>query len=50
MDIVAAIEAGDAKSAEVLVRTHIRNVPWQQLLQGSEIVVGKAARHPRKVA
>ena len=50
MDIIGAIEAGDAKSAEVLVRTHIRNVPWQQLLQGSEIVVGKAARHPRKVA
>ena len=36
MDIIGAIEAGDAKSAEVLVRTHIRNVPWQQLLQGSE--------------
>ena len=50
VDIIAAIAAGDAKSAETLVRRHIRNVPWQQLLQGSDIVTDKPTRQPRKVA
>jgi DNA-binding GntR family transcriptional regulator len=50
VDIIAAIEAGDAKGAETLVRMHIRNVPWQQLLQGSDFLSDRPARNPRKVA
>lgn len=50
MEIIVAIAAGDAKSAETLVRMHIRNVPWQKLLRGSDIVAGDSIRRPGKVA
>jgi DNA-binding GntR family transcriptional regulator len=66
LDIIQAIEAGDADEAEALVRMHIRNVPWQEMLQGSNIVsnivsdvarndvvgniAGKLVRHSRRVA
>lgn len=66
LDIIQAIKAGDGDEAEALVRMHIRNVPWQEVLQGSNIVsnivsdvvrndvvgniAGKLVRHSRKVA
>jgi DNA-binding GntR family transcriptional regulator len=66
LDIIQAIKAGDADETEALVRMHIRNVPWQELLQGSNIVsnivsdvarndvvgniAGKLVRHSRRVA
>lgn len=59
LDIIQAINAGDARKAESLVRTHIRNVPWQELLQTSDVagkslrdsdIVNKPTRHSRKVA
>jgi DNA-binding GntR family transcriptional regulator len=50
LDIIAAISAGDARNSEALVRRHIRNAPWQQVLEGSGMVAEKASRPSRKVA
>jgi DNA-binding GntR family transcriptional regulator len=49
LDIIQAIKAGDAIEAEALVRSHIRNVPWQEVLQGSDIA-GKPMRRSRSAA
>jgi DNA-binding GntR family transcriptional regulator len=48
--IIEAIEAGDAGRAEALVQAHIRNVPWEEVLQGSDIATAKPIRHAREVA
>lgn len=37
MAIIRAIEARDAQKAEVLVRRHVRNVPWQTVLNESTV-------------
>ena len=37
LDIIQALQAGDARKAESLVRMHIRNVPWQEILRTSNV-------------
>lgn len=50
VDIIAAITAGDAESAETLVRRHIRNAPWEQIIEGGGIVAESPSRQSDKVA
>jgi GntR family transcriptional regulator of vanillate catabolism len=50
LDIIRAIETGDAHRAEALVHDHIRNVPWQEVLQGSDIAAERPSRPSRQVA
>lgn len=50
VDIIAAIAAGDAESAEALVRRHIRNAPWQQIIEDGGVVAETASHQSHKVA
>lgn len=50
VDIIAAIATGDAEQAEALVRLHIRNAPWQQIIEVGGIMAEPSSRQSRKVA
>ncbi len=41
--MVDAIAAGDARKAEVLARAHVRNVPWQQVMNEITAPASRAA-------
>jgi DNA-binding GntR family transcriptional regulator len=48
MAIIRAIKARDARKAEALIRRHVRNVPWQTVL--NELTVPAAPRSSEFVA
>ncbi len=50
LDIIAAIEGADQRRAEALVRAHIRNVPWEEVVKTTDVVGEKPRRSLGKVA
>lgn len=44
MALIDALAAGDAARAELLARAHVRNVPWQKVLNEVSVPAGNSSR------